>query len=158
MAITLSPKQYAVPMMLCAAVPLLAAYFVARTTFPTTLCIYDQYVWYAILGLWAILLFIGVGNVGRIGVALSILLAVIGIGLASLQIGVEQQWIKNPIPNSCNLAVVAEPNVVQGSSSGDIGSCDPPTYLMPDVPISMALMDLVYLCIYLLIIFTTVPI
>jgi disulfide bond formation protein DsbB len=153
-----TPKQYAVPMMMVAGIPLIFAHFIGNNgSYPTTLCLYDQYIWWAVLAVWGLMMMTGTGNMGRVGSVLSALLVICGIILSGFQIGVEQQWWTNIF--ACNLATVQQSTVVQGSQAlaQQIGSCDPPTYLMPDVPVSLAVLNLIYEIAYLFIFFTVIP-
>ncbi|MGC8469192.1 MAG: disulfide bond formation protein B, partial [Acetobacteraceae bacterium] len=69
-----------------------------------------------------------------------------GAAIAFVHVGVEQRWWKSPLPE-CNA-----PPLTAGSLSAMLAnlpahpskSCADPTYLIPGLPVSMALMDLLY--------------
>jgi disulfide bond formation protein DsbB len=80
---------------------------------------------------------------GLLWVAFLVLLC--GTGVAFLHIGVEQHWWPSPLPE-CNAS-----NLITGNLSALVASlpaapakpCDAPNFLIPGLPISFAMMDLI---------------
>ncbi len=82
----------------------------------------------------------------RAALVLLALVVLAGAGIAALHVGVEWHLWPSPLPEC------AAPHIIGGSVSQMLGnlpdlpskSCDEPTYLVPGLPVSMAMMNLLF--------------
>lgn len=142
----LSVRQIGILTVLAGLAALGVAYWAQnfRGLIPCPLCLIERWPYRVVilLGLLAAVL------PGRFGRALLVLAALVflgGAGAAFLHVGVERGWWMSPLPE-CNGAFDQN---FDSSFSGGLPAtpappCDKPVYLFPQLPISMALMDLLY--------------
>lgn len=110
---------------------------------PCALCLVERWSWYAAIaiGLLGALL----SRVSaRIALALLVLIMLAGAGVGGTHVGVEAGWWKSPLP-AC-----AVPRFGSGTIAERLARmpdkpskpCDEPAYLVPGLPVSMAMMNL----------------
>lgn len=109
---------------------------------PCALCLWERWPYRVAiaLGLLALLL----PRFRRVLLALAGLALLVGAGLGLVHVGVEQGWWPSPLPEC------AAPNLGGGTMAERLARmpalpakpCDEPTYLIPGLPVSMALMNL----------------
>ena len=110
---------------------------------PCALCLLERWPYRAAILLGALSLASPRGARLMVGLAALAMLASAGLGL--LHVGVEQAWWPSPLPEC------AAPQLGGGSVADRLARmparpakpCDEPTYLVPDLPVSMAAMNLV---------------
>ncbi len=78
-------------------------------------------------------------SLARIFLAVAALALLAGVAIAFVHVGVEQGWWPSPLPE-CNAPPAAFGSLPLRPSL----SCSAPAYLVAGLPISMALMDMVY--------------
>ncbi|MBR2123734.1 MAG: disulfide bond formation protein B [Acetobacter sp.] len=109
---------------------------------PCALCLWERWPWRVLFGLSVLALLLP-SQGGRFFLALCLLPLLVSMGLSICHVGVEWGWWASPLPE-CHA-----PHI-QGHTMAEILAsmpafpskpCDSPTYLLPGVPISMALMD-----------------
>ena len=119
---------------------------------PCALCLVER---------WPYRIAIGIGIVGlmlprlvaRFALALLALTMLAGAAIAAVHVGVEHGWWPSPLPEC------AAPRFSAGSIAQRLASmpampsksCEQPTYLVPHLPVSMAMMDLLFalgLCLF----------
>jgi disulfide bond formation protein DsbB len=111
---------------------------------PCELCLWERWP-YRILALLGLLAFWLPPRPRRALLWVAFLALLCGTGIAFLHIGVEQHWWPSPLPE-CSAS-----NLVTGNLSALIASlpsapakpCDAPNFLIPGLPISFAMMDLI---------------
>lgn len=113
---------------------------------PCALCLWQRWPYWVAAGVALAAAFVP-GRWRAWGLRVAALALLVTAGIAVLHLGVEWGWWPSPLP-ACD-APVAMP----GASVEDIlGSlperpakpCDEPAYLIPDLPLSMAAMNLIY--------------
>lgn len=110
---------------------------------PCALCLLERWPYRAAILLGALSLASPRGARLMVGLAALAMLASAGLGL--LHVGVEQAWWPSPLPEC------SAPQLGGGSVADRLARmparpakpCDEPTYLVPDLPVSMAAMNLV---------------
>ena len=113
---------------------------------PCELCLWQRWPYWAAAGLALIACFWPSPDIRRRLLGLAGVAVLASAGLALLHVGVEQGWWPSPLPG-CRAQRTA------GSSVQDmLGAmpprpnkpCDAPTHLIPGLPLSMAVMNLIY--------------
>ena len=112
---------------------------------PCPLCLLQRWPYRAaiMLGLLAIIL---PPRLARVLLVLAFAAFLTETALAATHVGVEQGWWQSPLPQC------AAPQIKGGSLADRLAQlparpakpCDEPTYMIPGLPVSMALMNLVY--------------
>jgi disulfide bond formation protein DsbB len=105
---------------------------------PCPLCLLERWPYRVIiaLGLLAAMVRPASGRV-ILGLAVGVLLA--AAGLAFLHVGVEFHWWKSPLPECNGILNFNEPLPATPAKP-----CDEPTYLIAFLPVSMAMMNLIF--------------
>lgn len=92
----------------------------------------------------------------RILLVLIALLMLGSVAAATVHVGVEQEWWKSPLPECAAPHItgrtVAE--LLKQLPARPNKPCDAPSYLVPHLPVSMALMNLVYSVVFFLLLST----
>ncbi len=109
---------------------------------PCALCLVERWAWYAaiVIGLIGAML----PRIARIAMAVLVLVMLAGAGVGGTHVGVEAGWWKSPLP-AC-----ASPRFGSGTIAERLARmpdkpakpCDEPAYLIPGLPVSMAMMNL----------------
>jgi disulfide bond formation protein DsbB len=124
---------------------LLAAYFVEYGLHmaPCELCLIERWP-YRLTALLTVVVFAYPGS-GRRLLPVALLVMLAGVALAGFHIGVEQGWWPSPFPE-CNA------RLIPGQALPLIPAipCDRPVYLIAHLPLSMAAMDFVTACAFVL--------
>lgn len=112
---------------------------------PCALCLVERWPYRTVLvlGLGAALV---PPRAGRFVLALAVLATLGGAAIAFVHVGVEMHWWPSPLPE-CQA-----PAITVGTAAQELSSmparpakpCDAPSYLIPRLPVSMALMDLIF--------------
>lgn len=112
---------------------------------PCALCLMERWPWRVavVLGLLGAAL---AGRAARWPLLLGVLVLLVGAGLALTHVGVEQGWWPDPLPQC------TAPHFEAGSLAQRLAAmplrpakpCDAPTYLVSNLPLSMAAMDMIY--------------
>jgi disulfide bond formation protein DsbB len=105
---------------------------------PCPLCLWERWPYRVVIGLGVLAVLVRPAT-GRVVVGLIGLTFLVGAGVAFLHVGVEQHFWKSPLPE-CN--GFFDPNAPLPLVPAK--PCDDPTYLIPVVPVSMAMMDFLY--------------
>jgi disulfide bond formation protein DsbB len=115
---------------------LLAAYFVEYGLHmaPCELCLIERWP-YRLTALVAVFA-LGIPRATRPLLALAGLVMLAGAGVAFFHVGVEAGWWPSPFPECNGLFVPGQPLPLTPAIP-----CDRPVYLIPGLPVSMALMD-----------------
>lgn len=112
---------------------------------PCELCLVERWP-------WRILILIGVVDILLPGAAggpvlwLAVPVLLTSIGLAACHVGVEWQWWPSPLPG-CHAPHISGHTMAERLASMPLlpsKPCDAPTYLIPDLPISMSMMGGLY--------------
>jgi disulfide bond formation protein DsbB len=111
---------------------------------PCALCLWERWPYRVAIGLGLLALLLP--RMRRPMLGLMALTLVAGAGLGLVHVGVEQGWWPSPLPEC------AAPNLGGGTMAERLARmparpakpCDEPTYLVPGLPVSMALMNLLY--------------
>ncbi|WP_376088449.1 disulfide bond formation protein B [Roseomonas sp. CCTCC AB2023176] len=145
MATTLQPRPAAITLAaLAAAAPLLA---MASERFaglvPCALCLWQRWpYWVAV-----VIALVAAGLRSRLLLAAAGVVILGSAAVAGLHVGVEQGWWPSPLP-ACSAQVVTGAATVEdlmrGLAAAPSKPCDAPTYLIPDLPLSMAAMNGIY--------------
>jgi disulfide bond formation protein DsbB len=112
---------------------------------PCELCLWERWP-YRIIILLGVLTLILPPPTRRALLWLGALALVVAIGIAFVHVGVERHWWPSPLPE-CSAS-----NLVTGNLTALMNSlparpakpCDAPNFLLPDVPLSFATMDLLF--------------
>jgi disulfide bond formation protein DsbB len=112
---------------------------------PCALCLVERWP-YRIAVILAVLAIVSPGGVGLLFLAVTSLAMLGGAGLAAVHVGVEWGLWPSPLPEC------AAPRLGTGSIAERLAAmpshpskpCDDPTYLIPQLPISMAEMNFLY--------------
>jgi disulfide bond formation protein DsbB len=104
---------------------------------PCPLCLLERWPYWitVVLGFFAAL----APRLGRFFLALAVLALLAGVAIAFIHVGVEQGWWPSPLPE-CN----APPPSFGSLPLRPSISCSAPSFLIPGLPLSMALMDMIY--------------
>jgi disulfide bond formation protein DsbB len=109
---------------------------------PCPLCLIERWP-YRIAAAIGLLAAMTPRSASRFLLALAILVLLGGAAIAFIHVGVEQGWWPSPLPE-CNApppsfgALPLRPSV----------SCSSPVFLIPGLPVSMALMDMIYALVF----------
>jgi disulfide bond formation protein DsbB len=122
---------------------------------PCALCLLERWPYRAAVALELLALILG--RFRRALLVLTGIALLAGAGLGLLHVGVEQGWWPSPLPEC------AAPNLGGGSIAERLARmpplpakpCDDPTYLIPGLPISMALMNAALALALALFVFTS---
>lgn len=112
---------------------------------PCALCLVER---------WPYRVAIGLGVAGmllprlfaRIALLLMLLSLLAGAGAAAVHVGVESKWWPSPMPECMapNMSGLSIAQRLARMPATPSKACEDPTYLIPAVPVSMALMNLIY--------------
>jgi disulfide bond formation protein DsbB len=110
---------------------------------PCALCLLERWPFRVVIVL-GLLALITPAPVPRVLLGLAALVMLADTGLALVHVGVEYRWWPSPLPEC------AAPRLAGGSIAERLASmpvrpakpCDEPTFLIPSVPVSMAMMNL----------------
>ncbi len=105
---------------------------------PCELCLWERWPYRFIIAL-GIIAAIAPRRPGRFVLALAALVALAGAGIAALHVGVEFHWWNSPLPECNGMLTPGAPLPMFPARP-----CDEPVYLIPRLPVSMAMMDLVF--------------
>ena len=109
---------------------------------PCELCLWERWPWRVLLGI-SVLAFLFPSQGGRFFLGICLILLCVSVGLSACHVGVEWGWWSSPLPE-CHAPYLKGRTVAELLASMPqfpSKPCDFPTYLIPGVPISMALMD-----------------
>ena len=109
---------------------------------PCALCLWERWPYRVAIVAGLLALLWGRGRRGMLGVMALVLL--VGAGLGAVHVGVEFGWWPSPLPEC------AAPDLGHGTAAERLARmplfpakpCDEPTYLIPGVPVSMAMANL----------------
>ena len=112
---------------------------------PCALCLLERWP-YRIVVVLSLLAAVAPFRVSRILLALAVLCLLGDAAIAAVHVGVEHGWWPSPLPEC------AAPRVSGGSIAERLASmparpskpCDDPTYLIPFLPVSMAVMNMLF--------------
>lgn len=110
---------------------------------PCALCLVERWPWRAAITIGALGILVP-RALGRVALGLLVLVMLAGAGAGGTHVGVEAGWWKSPLPEC------AAPSFGGGSIAERLARmpdkpskpCDDPTFLIPGLPISMAMMNL----------------
>ena len=110
---------------------------------PCALCLVERWPWRAAMTIGALGTLVP-RALGRVALGLLVLVMLAGAGTGGTHVGVEAGWWKSPLPEC------AAPSFGGGSIAERLARmpdkpskpCDEPTFLLPGLPVSMAMMDL----------------
>lgn len=110
---------------------------------PCALCLLERWPYRVaiMLGLLAAVLPRGPANIARAFLAVALFM---GAGLGLTHVGVERNWWPDPLPE-CRAPTFHGSSLAERLASmpaHPAKPCDEPTYLVPDLPVSMAAMDM----------------
>ncbi len=105
---------------------------------PCELCLWERWP-YRILIALGILACLLPRRPSQFALALAVLVALAGAGVAALHVGVEFHWWNSPLPECNGMLTPGAPLPMIPARP-----CDEPVYLIPQLPVSMAMMDLVF--------------
>ncbi len=111
---------------------------------PCALCLLERWPWRAVVVLGLIGLVVP-RKLTSWMLGLCVVALLVGAGLGALHVGVEQGAWKSPLPE-CAAPQVSGTTLAERLASmpaRPAKPCDAPTYLLPDVPVSMAAMNLI---------------
>lgn len=112
---------------------------------PCALCLLERWPWRValLLGLAAALLR---RPAGRLVLSLSLLVLAVSVGLGIVHVGVEQHFWPSPLPECAapHLHGHTLAQILASMPARPSKPCDAPSYLVPDLPLSMAAMNLLY--------------
>jgi disulfide bond formation protein DsbB len=138
-----SGRQAGIAVAAAALIALGIAYFAEYSLrmVPCPLCLLERWPYkiVAVLGLLATL----APRLARPLLGLAVLVLLAGAATAFIHVGVEQGWWPSPLPE-CNAAPPSFGSLPLRPSI----SCSAPAFLIPRLPISMALMDMVYALVF----------
>lgn len=109
---------------------------------PCPLCLLERWP-YRIAAILGLLAAVTPRWTSRFLLTLTVLVMLAGAGIAFVHVGVEQGWWPSPLPE-CNApppsfgALPLRPSI----------SCSDPVFLIPGLPVSMALMDMIYALVF----------
>jgi disulfide bond formation protein DsbB len=115
---------------------------------PCALCLLERWPYRVVIVL-GLLAAIARRGLGRLLLAIAVLVLLAGAAIAAVHVGVELGWWPSPLPEC------AAPHL-SGSISERLASmparpskpCDEPTFLIPGLPISMAAMNLLFALLF----------
>jgi len=110
---------------------------------PCALCLVERWPWRAAMAIGLVGAVLP-RDVGRLAMALLVLVMLASAAAGGTHVGVEAGWWKSPLPEC------AAPSFGGGSIAERLSRmpdkpskpCDAPTFLIPGLPVSMAMMDL----------------
>ncbi len=105
---------------------------------PCPLCLWDRWP-YRLLVIFGLILMIAPKKTVRYLYCMVLITALVGAGLSFVHVGVEFKWWLSPLPE-CNAALY-----LSDLPAAPAKPCDDPTYLVSWLPISMAMMSLIYM-------------
>jgi len=105
---------------------------------PCPLCLWERWPYRIVIALGVLAVLVRPAT-GRVVLALISVTFLVGAGVAFLHVGVEQHFWKSPLPE-CN--GFFDPNAPLPAVPAK--PCDDPTFLVPKLPVSMAMMDCLY--------------
>jgi disulfide bond formation protein DsbB len=106
--------------------------------FPCPLCLWERWP-YRIVVLLGILAVISPRWAARILLSLAVLALLAGAAISFVHVGVEFHWWQSPLPECNGILTPGAPLPMTPAKP-----CDAPSFLIPDLPVSMAAMDLLY--------------
>jgi disulfide bond formation protein DsbB len=112
---------------------------------PCALCLLERWP-YRVAIVLSLLASVVPAQVARALLALVVLTLLAGAGLGFIHVGVEAHWWPSPLPEC------AAPRFIAGSIADRLAAmparpakpCDDPSYLIPGLPLSMAMMNLLF--------------
>lgn len=140
-------RTLAILVALVAAAALGVAYAAERwdELVPCALCLVERWPYRVVIVL-GLLAAIAPRGLVRVLLVVAVLVLLADAGIAAVHVGVEWQWWPSPLPEC------AAPRLSGGSIAERLASmparpskpCDEPTFLIPGLPISMAMMNLLF--------------
>ncbi len=137
------------PVTVCVAVALLAALALGGALLsesvlglvPCALCLWERWPYRFLLGLMAVALAWRAGR--RALMAVAVVAALAGAGAGGLHVGVEQGWWPSPLPECAapSMRGVTMAERLSHMPTHPAKPCDEPTYLVPGLPLSMAVLN-----------------
>lgn len=115
---------------------------------PCPLCLVERWP-YRITALLGLLAALTPPRLARVLLGLAALVLFVGAAIAFTHVGVEQGWWPSPLPE-CN----APPPSFGSLPLRPSISCSAPVFLIPGLPVSMALMDMVYALVFAILLIT----
>jgi disulfide bond formation protein DsbB len=104
---------------------------------PCELCLWERWP-YRIVAVFGLLAAVLPPRVGRPILGLAILTLLAGAGIAFLHVGVEFGWWPSPLPECNGILTPGAPLPATPARP-----CDEPVFLIPHLPVSMAMMDFI---------------
>ncbi len=144
---TIPPTRAALALAALAAGAALGGAFAAETflgVVPCALCLLERWPWRIIIGITLVGLFLP-RRPARAALAVAGLVALGGAGVAAVHVGVEAKLWPSPLPEC------AAPHITGTTIAERLASmparpakpCDEPTFLVPDLPVSTAALNLI---------------
>ncbi len=117
---------------------------------PCELCLWERWPYRLVIAL-GITAAIAPRRANLLLLALVGLILLGGAGIAALHVGVEFHWWNSPLPECNGMLTPGAPLPMVPARP-----CDRPVYLIPQLPVSMAMMDLLYALAFAFAMFTYV--
>ncbi len=105
---------------------------------PCPLCLWERWPYRVVIVIGLIALLCRAPT-GRFLLGLGVVMLLVGAMIAALHVGVEWHLWPSPLPECNGILTPGAPLPMTPAKP-----CDEPTYLIPGLPISMAMMDLIY--------------
>jgi disulfide bond formation protein DsbB len=102
---------------------------------PCELCLWERWPYRAVVVLGALAVLARQSS-ARVILGLAVLALLADVGIAGLHVGVEFGWWNSPLPECNGMLTPGAPLPMLPATP-----CDRPVYLIPHLPISMAMMD-----------------
>ena len=116
---------------------------------PCALCLLERWP-YRVAIVLALLAVIAPPQLARVLLVLVVLVVLADVALAFVHVGVEAHWWPSPLPEC------AAPRFIGGSIAERLANmpahpakpCDDPSYLIPGLPVSLAMMNLIFALVF----------
>jgi disulfide bond formation protein DsbB len=112
---------------------------------PCALCLLERWPYRVVIVL-GLLAAIAPRGLARVLLAVAVLALLADAGIAAVHVGVEWQWWPSPLPECTapNLSGASIADRLASMPARPSKPCDEPSFLIPGVPISMAVMNLLF--------------
>jgi len=136
----MSHRQVGVFVALAGCAALGIAYFAQYVLLlvPCELCLWERWPYRAVIALGVVAAFLPRSS-GLVLLAVAGLTLLGGVAIAGLHVGVELHWWNSPLPECNGILTPGAPLPLIPARP-----CDEPVFLLPRLPVSMAMLDLLY--------------